>query len=491
MEAEADRTPVTDDHDETVRQRVVRRPISDLPLLTALAIGAAHTLVVTLLPGLRLAYDNPALHLTLETAEGLIAALLAYLAAGRFRSTGRVQHLAMAWAFSVMAVVNLFLSAGPIAVLGSRPVGAVTWVAIGLRLVAIAFLCVASLTRTRLALRGRPLMRALLVMTGAVALTVVLAAVVADAWLQEAIDPTRPPTGNQPGAGAHEVVTAVQIVALGLYAAAAAGFTRQSRKEGDELLRWLGAGAALGAFARLHYFLFPSLYSNWVYTGDLLRLGSYLFFLVGATREISAYWSDQARLSAVEERRRLARDLHDGLTQELAFIRSQTAAMAGGTVIPGMAGHLAAAAERALDESRHAIEALSDDFELSLADKLREAAQDVVTRAGAIAELDVEPAAPVPMIARDALVRVVREATTNAVRHGEAGCVVVRVATGDGDVRLTVTDDGRGFDPAQVRAGFGLRSMRQRVEALGGSLHVTSAPGSGTTVEVALPLDTR
>lgn len=58
--------------------------------------GGAHTLVVILLPGLRLAYQNPALHLTLETAEGLIAALLAYLAAGRFRSTGRLEQLTVA-----------------------------------------------------------------------------------------------------------------------------------------------------------------------------------------------------------------------------------------------------------------------------------------------------------------------------------------------------------------------------------------------------------
>jgi signal transduction histidine kinase len=334
--------------------------VADPPLAVALGLGAAHTVVV-LIPGLRFAYDNPGLHLMLETGEGLIAALLAYLAAGRFRLTGRVQHLAMAWAFSVMAVVNLVLSAGPLAIAGSRPAGALTWIAVGLRLVAIAFLCLASLTRARRAPPGRPLTKALLVMTGVVAVTVLVAAVAADAWLHEAVDPTTPPRAAEgPGAGAHPVVSGIQLLALALYAAAGAGFTRQSRREADELLRWLGAGAALAAFARLHYFLFPSLYSNWVYTGDALRLGSYLFFLVGATREISAYWTDQARLAAIEERRKLARDLHDGLTQELAFIRSQTAAMAGGTVIPGMAGHLAAAAERALDESRHAIEALAD-----------------------------------------------------------------------------------------------------------------------------------
>lgn len=131
----------------------------------------------------------------------------------------------------------------------------------------------------------------------------------------------------------------------------------------------------------------------------------------------------------------MARDLHDGLTQELAFIRSQTAAMATGTVIPGMAGHVAAAAERALDESRHAVEALSDDFEVPLGDKLRQAAEDVVTRAGAVVELEVEPAGPVPMAARDALVRVVREATTNAVRHGNAKSVMVRVVSDHTSVR--------------------------------------------------------
>lgn len=466
---------------------MVRWAAANPPLAAALALGAAHTLLL-FVPGWRFAYDKPALHLTLETAEGLIAALLAYLAFGRFRSTGRVQQLVVAWAFSVMAVVNLFLSAGPLAILGSRPRGTLTWLAVGLRLAAIAFLCAAALAETRRVRRGKPLVKALVVMTGAVAATVLLVAVASDVWLEEAIDPTTPPGASWAvGTGPHPVVSAVQLVALALYATAAAGFTRQSHREADELLRWLGAGAALGAFARVHYFLFPSLYSNWVYTGDLVRLGSYLFFLVGAIREISAYWSDQARLAAIEERRKMARDLHDGLTQELAFIRSQTAAMAGGMVIPGMAEHLAAAAERALDESRHAVEALSDDHEQPLAEKLRQAAADVVNRAGAVVELEVEPAAPVPMAARDALVRVVREATTNAVRHGQATSVIVRVTTDDACVRLTVADDGWGFDPAQVRAGFGLRSMNQRVEALGGTLNVDSVPGRGTTVEVILP----
>ncbi|HEV2068209.1 MAG TPA: hypothetical protein VGR26_00275, partial [Acidimicrobiales bacterium] len=232
MRTEADRTPATHDDDLEGQRRAARWTPADAPLAIAMTVGAIHSLAVTLLPGLRLAYDKPALHLTLETAEGLIAALLAYLAAGRFRSTGRVDQLAMAWAFSVLALVNLFLSAGPIAVLGSRPGGMVTWVAVGLRLVAIGSLCLASLSTTRLAPRGRALAKPLLVTTGAVAVTVALAAVAADAWLRGAIDPTTPPNGGQAGSGAYLVVATVQLVALGLYVGAAAGFSRQGRREG-------------------------------------------------------------------------------------------------------------------------------------------------------------------------------------------------------------------------------------------------------------------
>jgi signal transduction histidine kinase len=84
----------------------------------------------------------------------------------------------------------------------------------------------------------------------------------------------------------------------------------------------------------------------------------------------------------------------------------------------------------------------------------------------------------------------VREATSNAVRHGEASGVTVRLARGD-ELRLTISDDGAGFDPARPRrragGGFGLISMRERTEALGGRFSVQSRPGAGTRVEVVLP----
>ena len=89
---------------------------------------------------------------------------------------------------------------------------------------------------------------------------------------------------------------------------------------------------------------------------------------------------------------------------------------------------------------------------------------------------------------REALVRIAREAVTNAARHGDAGLVRVELENGAG-IKLRIVDDGRGFDAAAAtrqtrRGGFGLVSMSERARAVGGVLHVASKRGAGTTVEV-------
>ncbi|HEV2809243.1 MAG TPA: sensor histidine kinase [Acidimicrobiales bacterium] len=457
------------------------------PTAAALALGVGLTLFVTLLPSVHLAYENPQLHLALETAEGIIAAHLAYLIVGRFRTTGQLRHLALAWAFAMMGTANLLFGALPIVTLGSRPAGIVTWAAAGLRLVAIAMLCLAGFAGTRLAPQGRAIVVFVASTTLGVLATVGLLAAAADAFLARPVDPSIAPTSSGwAGIVGHPVVLGVQLVALLLFAIAAVKFTREAQRTPDHLLRWLGAGAVLGAFARLNYFLFPSLYSNWVYTGDLLRLGSYLFFVVGAAREIDAYWRDHATLAVFEERRRVARELHDGLAQELAFIRSQTAAMAAGMPLQDMVGHVATAAERALEESRRAIATLADHGPAPLREALRVAAEEVAAREGTQVDIDVDTMSMAPAVT-EALVRVVREAVGNAARHGAAQQVRVRMACDDLTLRLEVVDDGQGFVPGEVHRGFGLTSMRERVEALGGELRIRSVVGAGTTVEAMVP----
>jgi signal transduction histidine kinase len=84
------------------------------------------------------------------------------------------------------------------------------------------------------------------------------------------------------------------------------------------------------------------------------------------------------------------------------------------------------------------------------------------------------------------LLRAAQEALANVRKHAGAAAVRVRLAYSDG-VALTVTDDGRGFDPAAAGGGFGLPGLRRRAQDSGGNVTVDSAPGAGTTIRVVLP----
>ncbi len=90
------------------------------------------------------------------------------------------------------------------------------------------------------------------------------------------------------------------------------------------------------------------------------------------------------------------------------------------------------------------------------------------------------------------LYRIVQEALTNARKHAAACCIRVMLACADGHARITVQDDGRGFEPDELpgsAGGFGLRFMRERAEQVGGRVEILSQPGAGTQVVVKVPLE--
>ena len=215
-----------------------------------------------------------------------------------------------------------------------------------------------------------------------------------------------------------------------------------------------------------------------------LRALCLVLVIVIACREIAERYRMLAAREVLADRRRVARDLHDGLAQELAFISGQSKRLAS-SFDPEIMRFVGLAAERALDESRTLIDALHRPVDAPLAQALERAARDVATRAGARVELRVQPDVQLPPQSGEALVRIVREAVTNAVRHGAAENIRVRLVR-NGRVCLHVDDDGLGFDGRPV-AGFGIASMRQRAEALGGSLQLVSQPGHGTSVQITLP----
>jgi signal transduction histidine kinase len=206
-----------------------------------------------------------------------------------------------------------------------------------------------------------------------------------------------------------------------------------------------------------------------------------------------------------EERRRLRRDLHDGLGPSLASLHLEAG------VLRRLVRSDPAAAERLVDEMQNDIRATIEDIrrvvhelrppaldDLGLVPAIQVLAakmgrQEGPARQGANG-LQVAVDAPDTMPALPAAVevaayRIIQEALANVVHHANAGCAVVRLRL-DRDLHVEVSDDGAGFQEGRV-GGLGLRSMRERAAELGGQFNVTGAAAGGTVVRAVLPLGER
>jgi signal transduction histidine kinase len=191
------------------------------------------------------------------------------------------------------------------------------------------------------------------------------------------------------------------------------------------------------------------------------------------------------RLGALMERQRLARELHDAVSQTL-FSSTLTLATAERLVADGSAeGPLVLSqargqVQRALAEMRAMIYELAPPDDDSLASALRRLAAE----AGGLVTLEHSAPEPAHFEVRAALRRIAQEAVQNALRHAPGRPVRV-VCTGAEDrMTLTVSDDGPGFAPDSPSAGLGMRHMRDRAAAIGAHLSVLTAPGGGTTIRV-------
>jgi signal transduction histidine kinase len=459
------------------------------------ACGLALTIGVALLPSVYFTYRAAVARAVLETAVTLVGTLIALLCVGRFRRHRRLGDLAIALAAALLALSSPVLAVLPRAVLGNLGERTGEWAPLVVRILTATLLAAAtsSVLARRALSRGSLSQWALIgglvaVAVGATALFVWVAP--NEARL------LRPELSERPEPFADPLVAGIELTAGLLFAGAAVRFSMATRSPPDHFLEWLGTGCALFAVASLDYALFPSLNPSWLYVGDGLRAAGFAAWGVGAVEEIVSYWSDIARLARVEERRRLARDLHDGLAQELAFLASHAQASATARGRPDWLVQLTAGAERALAESRRAIAALVADVSPPLEADLGRTATEIARRSGALVDLDVAPST-LDAHQQETLVRIVREAVTNAIRHGRAGHISVQFREGAHPL-LRVHDDGTGFDVATVAVatvaaatagtagstGFGLVSMRERAATLGASLAVRSSPGEGTTVEV-------
>jgi signal transduction histidine kinase len=291
------------------------------------------------------------------------------------------------------------------------------------------------------------------------------------------IDSISPPRGVQVGLA---LVAALVAIAL----------ARDSESGGDRLEGSLAAGVAVLGLASLSYFISPSMNVDRLHIGDFLKLVAFTTILYGCLLEFRALQRELVKRVAVDERRRMARDMHDGLAQELAFIASHSQRLSHTGEDATTVAHLRSAAERALHDSRTTIAVLTATEEVPLDRLIERTADSFRSRFGVEIELDLQPDVLVDDEWRNALLRILHEALNNAVRHGSAEHIRVSFGGEDGVPSLRISDNGAGFDvPAAVSAGtgLGLTSMQERAGLLGGSLRIASTPGAGTVVEVALP----
>jgi signal transduction histidine kinase len=207
-------------------------------------------------------------------------------------------------------------------------------------------------------------------------------------------------------------------------------------------------------------------------------------------------------LAILEERERIAREMHDGLGQVLGYVNTKALAVARllevGKVEEArtQVTQLEAAAKEVYADVREAILGLHTTLnpERDFRSALREYIVGFQQQSGVQVGLDVSTwpdPSPLPLAAEIQLVRIVQEALANVRKHAHARHAIVQLTSQSGAVQLSITDDGRGFDPARLdRDGwprFGLQTMRERAEGIGGAFAIDSHNEAGTRVLISVP----
>lgn len=198
--------------------------------------------------------------------------------------------------------------------------------------------------------------------------------------------------------------------------------------------------------------------------------------------------------AALQERQRLARELHDSVTQSLysmtLFAEAGLRLAEAGDLehVKGYLSRLGETAQQSLKEMRLLVYELRPSAleQEGLVGALQQRLQTVEQRAGILTQLQVEGAWDLPGVQEADLYRIVVEALNNTLKYAQATTVTVRLCSRAEALEVEIADDGQGFDPDSVdrKGGMGLFSIRERVERLGGTLMIHSATGQGTRIHV-------
>jgi len=515
---------------ERLRERRDRLAIRRLDLVLAVSAFALTVLTAAFLldPNLSFALIDRSTDVAINSLTVLAAGSLAALALARYRETGRLAglyqssaFLLLAWVALLIVVVVVFRREGDFGLsLGGLLEQLPLYIVSISRLAAAAILVVGGATAIGLVDRTPRLRRAVIAPVAAVTVITVVLYVIREQLpnFNDLIPPFIGPAGIQEiiegprTSGALPEMTGIALVIQAATAAillvGAVLYRRSYYRNGPVLDGYMAVAMLIGAFAAIHFYFYPGIYGGLVTTSEVLQLAFFVVLLLGINAESrsdmralrSAYAAlDRLRLSeaeraTLEERTRLARELHDGLAQDLWFAKLKHERLV--PHVPDehrvLATEVTQAIDSAIAEAKQAVATMraAEDRERSLEELISRAVDDFANRSGVRADLSLAdlPTSLEPRTQVEAM-RILTEALTNVRKHADATVVRVTAEVAGGKFRVTIVDNGRGFRPEETSGyGLGVQGMRERARLLGGDLYVSSEPSGGTQVQLDVPI---
>jgi signal transduction histidine kinase len=423
-------------------------------------------------PSLPSTFDLPRLLLALDVAIALASALVAVLTAVRFSVDSRRADLLLCAGFTVSAVAMTAFEIGP--TLGGSAIGQPeAWASLIGRILSAGLIAGAAFAHAQVRRPEQALPAAL--GGGTLVLLVIWSSTRA---LSAALAGTASSSGRDLW-----LTIAFAVLAL-LYLAAMVGFGLRFRSGLEDLDSWLALAATLWLFSSLNFVFKPLMPGQRATLGDFLRLLACVLLVVGVWRAIRAAEFGRA---VSEERARVAREIHDGLAQYLFALSTHLNMLRAGAELEKILPRLEEVAALAQQEARFAVLALSSAGGSAPFDAALRRYVEFLSADGRLeVDVEIDPDIRLAPDEQIEIFRIVQEGLGNVRKHSNASWAEVRITESGGKRTVTVRDDGDGFEESDSGAGQGLKNMRRRATSIGADFTLSSKPGIGTTVEVAL-----
>jgi signal transduction histidine kinase len=501
------------------RRRAIRL---DVLILAAAGVGLVATLLPQIDPDLNIVMRDRTLDVALSALLFVAATGLAVLTFLRYRETGRLASFLQSSAVALWAAFTLvqllfivFRLDDDVGLSLANPGQLPLWVSGAVRM-SVSGLFMISGIAAIMGIYGGARRRFRMVFLP----VVVIALLTMVAYpLRELLPPLIEPEGlaallAQPGEfgllpGFTGLALVIVIVTVTGLVAGVVLYRMTWARGGPTSDAFTALGLVILAVAEVQYALWPSVYTNLVTISDIMRLVAYTVLLAGAFADQrsdlralrSAYAAldrmrvNEAERATLEERARLAREIHDGLAQHLWFAKLKFERLSSTLSEEDrpLAEEVTQALDEAIVEAREALVTMRSSLEedVPFADMLVRTVDDFESRSGLRVEFTAAtgiPSALAPRVQVE-LLRIVSEALNNVRKHADATLVRINAEVVDGELLITVTDNGRGFSQTEAfDRGMGLQGMRERARLIGGSLQVNSELSGGTTIEVRSPL---